>query len=142
MAITLAGVLRAEREKPRVELLVEDDNGPMPIDWIACEGALRFSFYRNDHLDARDEPFESRSCPDNTTGSQCRVFGSDSVLRRFDTLVVNSGAHTRRGGVEEYGETMRNASHKLTSSMRRLHGEDAILVVRNTVPGHSDCVER
>lgn len=142
MAITLAGVLRAEVVDPPMEPMVKGDEGPVPIDWIACDGDLRFTFYRNDYLDARDKPFEARTCLDDNTSAQCRVFASDPVLRQYDTLVVNSGAHTRRGGPEEYGETMRNASRKLTSSMRRLHGEDAILVVRNTVPGHPDCVER
>lgn len=62
----------------------------------------------------------------------------DSVLGKYDTLVVNSGAHRRTGGIEAYGEMMKISSAILTASMDRLHGHDAILVVRNTVPGHGN----
>ncbi|CAM9165023.1 unnamed protein product [Hapterophycus canaliculatus] len=37
---------------------------------------------------------------------------------------------------------MKAASASLEASMRRLHGENAILVVRNTPPGHGHCAER
>ncbi len=63
----------------------------------------------------------------------------DSVLSEFDTLVVNSGAHILRRGMRAYESRMSDASASLTESMRRLHGDDAILVVRNTSPGHWNC---
>lgn len=33
---------------------------------------------------------------------------------------------------------MKKSSAILTASMKRLHGDEAILVVRNTVPGHGN----
>lgn len=66
----------------------------------------------------------------------------DSILGAYDTLVVNAGAHRRRGGIKAYGEMMRNASTSLAASMERLHGDEAIMIVRNTVPGHGKSYER
>lgn len=63
----------------------------------------------------------------------------DATLEDYDTLVVNSGAHILRGGMDAYADMMSNASSALTASMRRLHGYDALLVVRNTTPGHWNC---
>ncbi|CAN0436265.1 unnamed protein product, partial [Ectocarpus fasciculatus] len=38
---------------------------------------------------------------------------------------------------------LETASEELTASMKRLHGDDALLIVRNTPPGHGDgCTER
>ncbi|CAM9961222.1 unnamed protein product, partial [Scytosiphon promiscuus] len=37
---------------------------------------------------------------------------------------------------------MATASKVLTASMKRLHGGKAILMVRNTLPGHWECTER
>lgn len=73
--------------------------------------------------------------------SRCVVFASDEVLRESDTLVVNSGAHVRPID-EEYRPAMEAASKALTASMKRIHGEDAIMIVRNTPPGHWGCTER
>jgi len=71
----------------------------------------------------------------------CLTFANDTVLADFDTLVVNSGAHRPKGGLPGYAEMMAAASTSLEASMKRLHGEDAILVVRNTSPGHGNCSE-
>lgn len=101
-------------------------------------------FVRNDFLDTRTTPFGTVQCisqdgkpADNT---RCRVFADDRTLVEFDTLVVNSGAHPRPG--KEYGAAMNVTSEALSASMKRLHGDDAILVARNTVPGHWGCTER
>lgn len=66
----------------------------------------------------------------------------DATLSQFDTLVVNAGAHLRSGALEAYGSMMKSASESLTSAMRRLHGDNAILVVRNIVPGHGQSFDR
>ncbi|CAN0163866.1 unnamed protein product, partial [Hapterophycus canaliculatus] len=63
----------------------------------------------------------------------------DATLEQYDTLVINSGAHVVRGGMAAYADMMSQASSTLTASMRRLHGDEAILVVRNTPPGHWNC---
>lgn len=149
MCSTLASVLRAESVDPvsvgdDEEVVVQAVSPKTKVDaWSACGGRLNFSFYRNDFLDARTEDYDTRSCehPD-VSATRCITFGDDATLERFDTLVVNSGAHKRSGGWEAYGEGMRVAGANLTASMRRLHGEDAILIVRNTVPGHWGCDER
>ena len=78
-----------------------------------------------------------RCVPDMT--DFCTTFANDEVLSEFDTLVVNSGAHRPKGGLRGYEEMMTTASAELEASMKRLHGEDAILVVRNTSPGHGNC---
>lgn len=113
--------------------------------WEACGGELKVSFMRSDCLDPRVAPnFVSGRCeefPGPTMKSYCRIFGTDEILREFDTLVVNSGAHPRPA--DQFGREMDAAAEALTSSMHRLHGNDkAILVVRNTVPGHWGCNER
>lgn len=68
------------------------------------------------------------------------VLANERALSEADVLVVNSGAHKR----EEhwYRLEMMAASKSLASSMRRLHGNDTVLIARNTVPGHSGCNER
>lgn len=66
-------------------------------------------------------------------------FPGDPVLEEYDTLVVNSGAHVVEGGMSAYESSMSEAAASLTESMRRLHGDDAVLVVRNTSPGHWNC---
>lgn len=67
------------------------------------------------------------------------MLAGDSVLAEYDTLVVNSGAHVLEGGMSAYESRMSMAAATLTESMTRLHGDDAILVVRNTSPGHWNC---
>ncbi|CAB1104360.1 unnamed protein product [Ectocarpus sp. CCAP 1310/34] len=159
MIDTLAVILRATR----VEYV------PMTgKTYSACDGALTLSWYRNDYLDTRTDGFDTVHCEDpDLSASRCVVFAGmasikmemvraatmqcqpalmfiadDATLIQFDTLVVNAGAHRRSGGLEAYGSMMKNASEILTSSMRRLHGDNAILVVRNTVPGHGESYER
>lgn len=131
---TLAAVLRAE---PVTTSQLKDE-------WSACGGKLRVSFMRNDFLDVRTSAFDGVQCKlrggkaaDNT---RCVVFAKHSTLENFDTLVVNSGAHPRPG--EEYGPAMRVASESLAVTMKLLHGDDAVLIARNTVPGHWGCTER
>ncbi|CAM9751170.1 unnamed protein product [Pylaiella littoralis] len=130
---TLASILNAESLYHQV--LAYDK-------FSACNGALKFSWYRNDFLDPRTTEsggFESVHCEENDVSmSRCVVFADDAILSEFDTLVVNAGAHRRVGGIDAYGDMMKNASEVLTASMKRLHGNDAIMIVRNTVPGHGD----
>ena len=139
MTTTLAAVLRAEE----VSIDTFKDN------WEACGGALKVRFMRNDYLDTRTAPrYKSYLCEhgvgaggppaDNT---RCRIFAADETLGEFDTLVVNSGAHPR--DAIEFGHQMHAAAEALTEAMNRLHGRDkAVLVVRNTPPGHWGCIER
>lgn len=118
-------------------------------EWSACDGALTVRFQRNDFLDPSTERiydnktqvFDQYHCqrPDYSN-TRCTVFADDEILGGFDTLVVNSGAHVRPP--EEFGPAIEAASEVITKSMRRLHGEDAILVVRNTATGHWECNER
>eukprot|EP00903_Cladosiphon_okamuranus_P016384 g15109.t1 len=132
---TLAAILRAKLLEHRQRFRVYDK-------FSACGGALKFSWYRNDFLDPRTTAsggFETKFCEvGDISKSRCMVFANDSVLGEYDTLVVNAGAHIRTGGIEAYGEMMANSSAILAASMDRLHGNNAILVVRNTVPGHGD----
>ncbi|CAM9583244.1 unnamed protein product [Ectocarpus sp. 12 AP-2014] len=134
MIDTLAAVVRATLVK----------HVPLTMDtYSACDGALTLSWYRNDYLDTRTDGFDTVHCEDpDFSASRCVVFADDATLSQFDTLVVNAGAHRRSGGLEAYGSMMKNASENLTSTMRRLHGDDAILVVRNTVPGHGHSYDR
>ncbi|CAB1096144.1 unnamed protein product [Ectocarpus sp. CCAP 1310/34] len=137
MIDTLAAVLRATLVK----------HVPLTMDtYTACDGELTLSWYRNDFLDTRTDGFDTVHCEDpDASMSHCMVFAGmyhDATLTQFDTLVVNSGAHLRSGGLEAYGSMMKNASESLTTSMRRLHGDNAILVVRNTVPGHGESFDR
>eukprot|EP00903_Cladosiphon_okamuranus_P017591 g16203.t1 len=138
MIDTLAIILRAE---------FVDHLDPNIVKFVGCHGNLNFSWYRNDYLDARttDETggFPTEHCEEPEFGrSRCVVFADNSILGEYDTLVVNAGAHRRRGGVSAYGEMMRNASTSLSVSMERLHGATAILIVRNTSPGHGNNYER
>lgn len=115
-------------------------------EWEACGGKLKLQFVRNDVLDPRTKPsYRSPMCEKPGAGptmdnTRCRIFARDETLSEFDTLVVNSGAHPRPAN--EFGREMVTAAEALTSSMKRLHGNKAVLVVRNTVPGHWDCTER
>ncbi|CAN0105017.1 unnamed protein product [Scytosiphon promiscuus] len=134
MIDTLAAILRATVVD---HVLLTSDS------FSACDGTFEFSWYRNDFLDTRTDGFDTVHCEDpDISMSHCKVFADDSTLSQFDTLIVNAGAHIRSGGLPAYGEMMKNASERLTESMKRLHGENSILVVRNTVPGHSSSYER
>ncbi|CAM9571411.1 unnamed protein product [Ectocarpus sp. 8 AP-2014] len=138
MIDTLAAVLRATLVK-HVHLTMDT--------YSACDGALTLSWYRNDFLDTRTDGFDTVHCEEpDVSMSHCMVFAgmysNDATLSQFDTLVVNAGAHLRSGELEAYGSMMKSASESLTSSMRRLHGDNAILVVRNTVPGHGESFDR
>ena len=114
----------------------------MGDEWLACEGKLAVRFVRNDYLDVRTTPFDTVECnsKNGEPYTRCRMFADSSTLSQFDTLVVNSGAHTRPR--EIYGPIMKFVSVSLAASMRSIHGDDTILVVRNTVPGHWGCTER
>lgn len=112
--------------------------------WSACNGKVPVQYIRNDYLDHRTKAFKALQC--ETMGGQraknalCVVFADDGTLRKFDTLVVNSGAHLR--GPAEYKKAMLRMSGDVAATMRRLHGDGAFLVFRNTVPGHWDCTSR
>lgn len=136
MTTTLASILAANLS--RAESLHDV--------WSACGGKVPMQFIRNDYLDTRaDTAFPQNAClhPDGSTASntRCKVFADDETLRKFDTLVVNSGAHPREGNV--YKAQMLETSRVLSETMARLHGEeDAFMVLRTTVPGHWGCTER
>ncbi|CAN0117528.1 unnamed protein product, partial [Ectocarpus sp. 8 AP-2014] len=100
------------------------------------------SFYRNDYLDILTKSVRATQCDGEDHFSKCIAFAQDPILRRFDTLVVNSGTHPTAGGIDAYRKKMNATSAVLTASMTRLHGENAILVIRNTSPGHSECLKR
>lgn len=112
-----------------------------PNKWTACDGALNVHFYRSDDLNPRTEEDKFQSCVYDGVNF-CITFANDEILGEFDTLVVNAGAHLPGKGLDAYAATMEAASTSLEASMRRLHGDDAILVVRNTPPGHGNCAER
>lgn len=132
MTQTLAGVLRADAVS-RVGFI---------HNFSACGGELKFAWYRNDLLDVRRTEFESIHCAlKDVSDTRCTVFATDSVLEQFDTLVVNAGAHSLAGGMSAFREMMMAAGADLTSSMDRLH-DNAVTVVRNTVPGHWECHDR
>ncbi|CAM9986379.1 unnamed protein product, partial [Hapterophycus canaliculatus] len=135
MIDTLAAVLRATVVE-HVHLTSDT--------FSACNGKLAFAWYRNDYLDARTDGFDTIHCeePDVSMLSAVDVLADDSTLSQFDTLIVNAGAHKRSGGLPAYGAMMKAASERLTSSMKRLHGENVVLVVRNTVPGHGSSYDR
>lgn len=139
MTTTLASILRAET------IVTAEPDNRCHDEWLACDGALKVTFQRNDFLNAQQNttsPFMGLHCeyPD-VSDTRCTIFGDDATLEGFDTIVVNSGAHPRPA--DRYGPAMGTASKKIAASMRRLHGEaDTILVVRNTIPGHWDCNER
>ncbi|CBN79344.1 conserved unknown protein [Ectocarpus siliculosus] len=134
MIDTLRAVLRATRVK-HVHLKMDT--------YTACDGELTLSWYRNDFLDTRLDGFDTPRCEEpDISISQCMVFADDATLSQYDTLLVNAGAHRQLGGVEAYGSMIKTAGESLTASMRRLHGDNAILVVRNTVPGHGESFDR
>lgn len=112
------------------------------LNFSACGGALKISWYRNDVLDVSGTTkWDSDYC--NTLKTLCCVvFAKDSVLERFDTVVVNAGVHPMAGGVSEYERRMTTASEALNSSLKRLHGDSGIFVVRNSLPGHWECSDR
>lgn len=132
MIQALAGVLRADPvSSPRFSRT-----------YSACGGELKFAWYRNDLLDIRKTNFESIHCTvKDVSDTRCTVFATDSVLEQFDTLVVNAGAHRMAGGMGAFREMMVAAGTNLTTSMERLH-DNAVKVVRNTVPGHWECHTR
>lgn len=112
--------------------------------WSACDGEVTVAFSRNDYLDTRAGKFGTNMCESPSghpaENTMCSVFADDGTLAKFDTLVVNSGAHYRK--TKEYGPAMALTGRVLADSMRRLHGDDAILVARNTPPGHWNCTKR
>lgn len=100
------------------------------------------TYQRNDFLDPRTEQgFDEMHCerPDRSK-TRCTIFAKKETLSKFDTLVVNSGAHPRPP--ERYGPAMVVAAEEITASMKRLHGDDDVILVRNSVPGHTECNER
>ncbi|CAN0116813.1 unnamed protein product [Scytosiphon promiscuus] len=132
MALALATILHADHivDKPKEH-----------HKWLACEGTVTLTFRRNDYLDTRTHPsfYHRTHCEavERSRGTLCTVFADDDTLSAHDTIVVNSGAHPRP--VDTYSDTMWVASETLAASMKRFHGEDAILVYRNSVPGHYGC---
>ena len=138
LTTTLAAVLRADLIKA---------SSPVPgvgdgIDqWSACSGELVVRFVRNDYLYLNTTRLAHDACF-NQQGvkAECYVFTEDETLEQFDTLVVNNGAHPRTD--EEFDPAMRTAAKMLSSSMKRIHGKDALLIVRNTAPGHWGCTDR
>lgn len=139
MAITLVSVLRATSEP--VQSYYQLSNARK---WGACNGEVKVAFYRNDFLDTTTWPnaFWDGFCDMRSPkrNAQCEVFADDETLKGYDTVIINSGAHPR--SLDEYRETMETARNELTASMKRLHGDDALLIVRNTPPGHGGCTER
>ncbi|CAM9357325.1 unnamed protein product [Scytosiphon promiscuus] len=131
-SITLASILRAK---------LNSTGSRGPDEWMACDGELPVKFIRNDFLDLRSDFVEGNLCREGAF-DRCFVFADDSILEASDVVVVNSGAHLTPGGMHSYEEKMKAVSARLTSSMERLHGDNATLVVRNTSPGHSDCTEK
>ena len=143
MTSTLASVLRA-KVRPPGEEEEKIDGQARPADrWSACGGKLNLTFIRNDLLDPRTVEYEGIHCETHdVSNSRCVTFALESIFKDTDTLVVNSGAHKRTGGWDAYGDAMKVSSVSLTALMKRLHGDNAILVVRNTVPGHWGCEKR
>lgn len=135
MSVTLAAVLQAE--------IISSERRPFANYLSACGGKLRYAALRNDFLDTSTAGFDHHHCEHaQHNDTRCTVFAKDSLLSEFDTLVVNSGAHQMTGGLEAFRTMMGISSEELTASMKRLHGDDAILVVRNTTPGHWGCSRR
>lgn len=97
---------------------------------------------RYQHAPQTQEEYRTRFYFIHTSSSSSSSRADDSTLREYDTIIVNAGAHRRRGGMEAYGQMMRQASRFLSASMERLHGDKAILIVRNTVPGHGRSFDR
>lgn len=141
MATSLASALRADSTRD-MQRGAENDNDIGPAHWSACGGQLNVAYYRNDFLDTRTDPFPSVHCEEDNTVSRCATFADDGTLGEYDTLVVNAGAAKIWGNRDAYAAAMSTAAKTLSSSMRRLHGDKAIMVVRNTVPGHWDCNAR
>ncbi|CAN0425103.1 unnamed protein product [Ectocarpus sp. 12 AP-2014] len=140
MVRTLVSVLRATSEQVHSKYHLNH-----ALKWGACNGEVKIAFYRNDFLDTttRRSAFWDGFCDSRNPkrNAQCEVFADDDTLEEYDTLIVNSGAHPR--SLDEYGEAMETASKEITASMKRLHGDDALLIVRNTPPGHGvTCTER
>lgn len=137
LTTTLAAILRAKVVKISAVIPGTDDG----IDeWSACSGRLVLRFVRNDYLYVGTTPLADNICYSAGGQAQCHVFTEDATLEQFDTLVVNSGAHWRTD--QEFAPAMSTAAEVLSSSMKRIHGGDAVFVVRNTVPGHWNCTAR
>lgn len=130
MSRTLASILDADLVSKPISVL----------NFSACGGELKFWWVRNDVLDVGTTKLNSNYC--KSFKSSCRIFAKDSILEQFDTVVVNAGAHVLKGGILEYERMMTSASKALTSSLKRLHGDNGIFVVRNTLPGHWECNAR
>lgn len=135
MTTTLSTILKADSVK---DTLMEDI-------WKGCDGQVPVRFVRNDFLDTRiKNTFPRMMCEhvngQGPLGSKCKVFANNDTLTRYDTIVVNSGAHLR--AIDEYVPEMLKSSSIVAERMRRLHGEDALLVFRNTIPGHPNCTSR
>lgn len=128
MARTLASIIDADFVS----------NPQSNLHFSACGGKMKLSWYRSDVLDVGTTNYTTNYCNRLKT-SCCVIFARDSILRRYDTVVVNAGAHPTRGGVSEYEQMMTSASEALTSSLKRLHGDNGIFVVRNSLPGHWEC---
>ncbi|CAN0037514.1 unnamed protein product [Ectocarpus fasciculatus] len=136
---TLVSVLRATSEPIHSKYQLHHAR-----KWGACNGEVKIAFYRSDFLDTTTwrNAFLDGLCDlrNPKRGAKCDVFADDETLKEYDTVIINSGAHPR--SLDEYRETMETASKELTASMKRLHGDDALLIVRNTPPGHGGCTER
>lgn len=93
MIDTLAAVVRATLVKH--EHLAENT-------YLACDGALTLSWYRNDYLDTRTDGFDTAHCEDaDVSASRCIVFAgmySQSWLRHMgfeDVRLAFARIHSR-----------------------------------------------
>merc|ERR1712039_69137 len=97
--------------------------------YTGCRGAVRIEYIRNDMLDV----------PSDTRGWKCAYPQGDyclpwaEKLGDFDVVVVNSGAHFVDDS--KYKTLMQEAARALNTYKK----ENALVIFRTTVPGHSGC---
>ena len=106
--------------------------------WEACDGKTMMRFIRNDYLDTGNTTGFCVHMDGKRANAFCNIFADDETLESFDTLVVNSGAHAMYD-YDEYEMSMEMSGRILSEKMRRLHGNRAVYIARNTPPGHWEC---
>lgn len=99
--------------------------------WVACNG-VNFTLVWNGYLDHRVDQ-EWCQTPHETL---CVPFASPDILKDYDVLIMNTGAHYRTDDV--LIPNMESTASIVSDIMFELH-DNPLLIYRNTVPGHKEC---
>ncbi|CAN0009966.1 unnamed protein product [Phaeothamnion confervicola] len=129
---TLAMALRSERLPDQSDKISAGGEA-----YLACGGALRLKFVRNDILRVQNMS-DDNSCATEGKINICQSFMPYlDAGQGYNAVVVNSGAHYIDD--DAYVVSMTVAADAISARMREAHADSSLMLFRNTVPGSPDC---